>query len=233
MIPSIVNIDPHGDLLLHVKHQDCLDQLYRVSISALRSTSAFFDSLLDPTKFSEGLAVHKRRVEVVRQFNEIAAVPPLELPRVTILDIGQVPSEAIAETVFRHFLSVLHDPSSTLPSVPRIHFIAILVLIADRLGAVEPVAKYVNRHGWMRDPIKNDRHFKSGALAEVVLRQKILIGFIVRSSTSVDHYSAILIREGSSRWTTDDTDAAEESAWWHLPHGIEGQCQRCYMPVTD
>lgn len=232
MVPSVVNIDPNGDLILHVHHQDYIHQFYRVSLSVLRSTSMYFNSLLDPTKFSEGLAVHKRSIEVSEQFREdIAAAPPLELPQVNILDIGQVP-ENLSETVFRHFLGILHN-TFTNTSAPRIYLIAILVVIADRFDAVKPIAKYISRHGWMKDPTENDRHSKSGAPTEVVVRQKILIGLILRSSTLVNYYSAKLVREGSERWTLDFADPNEEVLWWHLPHGVEGKCPKRRMPVAN
>jgi hypothetical protein len=225
MAPSIVNIDPSGDLMLHVNHQDYNRQAYRVSISVLRSTSMYFDSLLDPTKFSEGLAIHHRRIELSQQYGNVAEAPPLELPRVTILDIGEIPSGPSSESVFRHFLGVLHNPSAS-SSVPRTHFVAILVLIADRFDAAQPVARYMTSRGWLKDPTKNDRHSKSDAHAEVILRQRILIGLIARSSTWLAYYSARLIREGSERWTSDSADSTPEAIWWHLPHGIEGKCWR-------
>lgn len=224
-VPSIVNIDPSGDLMLHINHPDYVSQVYRVSISILRSKSLYFDSLLDPTKFSEGLAIHNRRIELSQQYSNVTEAPPSELPRVTILDIGEIPSEPISESVFRHFLGVLHN-YSTSSSVPRTHFIAILVLIADRFDAVKPVARYMTSHGWMKDPIKVDRHSKSDVHAEIILRQRILIGLIVRSSTWLAHYSASLIREGSERWTTDSANTTSEAIWWHLPHGIEGKYGR-------
>lgn len=233
MVPSVVNIDPNGDLILHVHHQDDIHQFYRVSRSVLRSTSMYFNSLLDPTKFSEGLAVHERSIEVSKKFSEdITAAPPLELPQVSILDIGQIPLETLSESVFRHFLGILHNTSTTT-SAPRIHIIAILVVIADRFDAVKPIAKYISRHGWMKDPAENDRHFKSAAPTEVVLRQKILIGLILHSSTWVNYYSAKLVREGSERWTFDFADTAEEVIWWHLPHGVEGKRPKRSMLVVN
>jgi hypothetical protein len=217
MVPSVVNIDPNGDLILHVNHQDYINQSYRVSITVLRSTSKYFDSLLDPAKFREGRAVQERCNELSQRYSNTAAIPPAELPRVTILDLGQIPLESVSATVLQHFLRVLHN-ATTASSIPRTHFLAILVLIADRFDAVQAVAKYIKAHGWMRDPTDHDHQFK-----EVLVRQRILIGHIVRSSTWLGFYSACLIREGSRCWTPSSVDMADEAAWWHLPHGIEGQ----------
>lgn len=222
MDPGIIETDPHGDLLLHVRHRDCIDQLYRVSTSALRSRSAYFDSLLDSTKFSEGRAIHERLNEVLSRFsNDITTVPVLELPQVTISDIGQVPREKNSESAFRRFLDILHNTSTNL-AVPGLQSLAVLVVIADRFHAVKPGAQHLSCQAWLRDSIEKSRHFGSSVLGEMGLRQTILISFIIRYSPWIYHYSAILVREGSERWTSNCVDIAEEYPWWHLPYGIEG-----------
>lgn len=131
IFPAIViNIDPSGELLLQKKHDDQSIRLYQVSLISLRCTSAYFNALLDPDKFSEGAAIRTKLAELRKLHAHVTSAPVFDLPRVTVLDIGQVPQGKLSEAAFKQFLSILHTPKSSSPA-PRTHFIYTLALLAD------------------------------------------------------------------------------------------------------
>lgn len=218
---AIIEICTRGDLLLHVKHYDDIGQVYRVSVAILRKTSVYFDTLLDPHKFSEGVAVQSRLRELNRSRVDIASVPTSELPRVSISDFGQVPKAKISESAFKLFLDILHNPARSVP-VLRTHLVAILALIADRFDALGPVSSYVIDSGWKKKPSKQDRHPKSDMQIELLRRQKLLIGLFFGFQDWVYHYSSELIFQGSEKWISGLADADGEAPWWYLPNGVEG-----------
>lgn len=217
-----VDIDPRGNLVLDIHQYADIDQQYRVSISALCNSSAYFNTLLDPHRFSEGAAVHSRLTELTRIYDDSVSVPSLELPKITIQDIGQIPIGISSQTALRLFLDIIHRPLEPLPT-PRIHVIAKLVLIGDRFDATKLVSSYMVANSWLKDPAKQDKSSKATSNPEVLMRQKLLIGLIAGFAPWVYHYSATLINEGSTRWTTDAAQTKDEAPWWHLPYGVEGK----------
>ncbi|MCJ1265118.1 hypothetical protein MMC22_004993 [Lobaria immixta] len=217
---AVIDICARGDLLLHVKHYNDVGQLYRVSVAILRKASAYFDTLLNPNKFSEGAAIQSQLRELTRSHVDVASMPTSELPRVSISDFGHVPKAKISESAFKLFLDILHNVATSV-SVPRTHFIAILALIADRFDAIGPISSYVINSGWKKKPAKQDKNRKSDLQLESLRRQKLLIGLSLGFQDWVHHYSSELIYQGSEKWMSGLVDDDGEAPWWYLPNGVE------------
>lgn len=217
---AVIETCARGDLLLHAKHSD-VGQAYRVSVATLRNSSAYFDALLDPNKFSEGAAVQRQLRELSRSHVDVAFLPTSDLPRVSISDLGQVPKAKPSELAFKLFLDILHNPTVSV-SVPHLHFIAILALIADRFDATGPISLYVLNSGWKKKPAKPDKNRKSDLQIELLRRQKLLIGLLLGFQDWVYRYSSELIYQGSEKWKSALTDDDGGAPWWYLPHGVEG-----------
>ena len=223
---DIIVIDSKGDLLLHAKdYNHDSGQLYQVSVAVLRKASAYFDTLLDPAKFSEGAAVRTRLVELTKVYAEAESMPASYLPRIAISDIGQVSKERISKASFKLFLDILHHPRPPLPT-PPIHFISILALFADRFNATTPISSYILEHDWKKKLAKQDKSQKSELRLREFRRQKLLIGLILGFQDWVYQYSSELIYQGLEKGISDSTDIDEEAPWWNLPHGVEGKCSK-------
>lgn len=224
--PDTVNIDTGGDMVLQVKH-DKYTQDYRVSVAFLRKISLYFAVLLDPVKFSEGVAVQTRLIELERSHADTALVPAVDLPRVSVVisDVGEASQTNISPTAaFRTtfvFLGILHNPD-TFIQCPSIHFVSILALIADRFDAVAPISLYLKKSGRKQKLSKPTFSHKSKSQLELNRRKKLYTGIIFGFKDWVHQYSAELIYEGSEKWLSDSTEIEEEPPWLHLPYGIEG-----------
>lgn len=216
-----IEIDPRGDLLLRFRGDGTgTPSLYRVSTTALRRASTYFQVLLDPSKFSEGIAVDRRLKAIRGQHGETEAIPFLELPMIYIPDIGQVPKGVSTESAVTLFFHILHNEETPWPT-PRLSFIAILAVIADRFAAATPIASYVIQQNWKS---KIDAQKGPSSVTELRLRQQLLIGMILRFPDWVRRYSASLIVQGSEKWTAQGGGVKEEQAlWWNLPNNLEGK----------
>ncbi len=216
-----IDIDPSGDLLLRFRDDGAGTlSLYRVSTTALRRASTYFQVLLDPLKFSEGIAVDRRLKAIQRQHGKTEAIAFLELPVIYIPDIGQVPRGVSTESAVTLFFHILHDEETSWPS-PRPSFVALLAIIADRFDAATPIARYVIQRNWKSKMVAQKG---SSLMTEVRLRQQLLIGLILRFPDWVRQYSASLIVQGSAKWTAQGEEAKEEEGlWWNFPNNLEGK----------
>lgn len=228
-----VIIYPQGDLLLHVKFDDDSSTDYRVSMSALRGESDYFSTLLDSSKFSEGIAIKSRLAGFRRTRTDIASLPISELPRVTLSEVGVGPNavHSVVETAFELFLGILHSSSPSKPegSKARVRLLySFVVYFADRFAAVDAVRSYMLEHCSDVLCMKFDKVGKSSTSTskEATRRQMLYIGLILGCPDIVEHYSASLVIWGSSRWLDvheeGNTASGEELPWNPLGGGIEG-----------
>ena len=213
-----IDIDPNGDLLLQIRdHGTGTDHEYRVSISALQRASHYFNILLDPSKFSEGITVDKRLKEIC---GVEGAIPYRALPKVSLMDIGQVPQDVSTRPAVELFLHILHNEDAPWPT-PRASFVALLATIADRFAVTRPIASYVIQRKWKSKLLAQKG---SSSPSEFRVRQLLLIGLILRFPDWVRQYSAMMVVQGSEKWTAENEDIREEEAlWWNLPNGLEGE----------
>ena len=220
-IKAPIDIDPNGDLLLRLNHAGTgADYVYRVSNIALRRASPYFNVLLDPSKFSEGIAVEKRLKAVRELHGATGAIPFSKLPMIFIPDIGQVPRGTSTESAVSLFLHILHKDDTAWPA-PRLSVVALIAIIADRFAATTPIANYCIQQNWKSKLIAQKGVTSSH---EVRIRQELLIGLILRFPDWVRQYSATLVVQGSEKWR-EDCEARKESEalWWNLPNGLEGK----------
>ena len=218
---NVIDIDPSGDLLLRIRDNGAgIDHEYRVSTTALRKASHYFHVLLDPSKFSEGIAVGRRLKAIRRLHEEREAIPRTELPMISIPDIGQIPQGTSTKSVVELLLRILHDEDTPRPS-PRPLFVTLLAIIADRFAATTPVANHVIQQKWKNKLVIQK---SSSSQLEIRVRQLLLVGLILRFPDWVRQYSATLIVQGSEKWRTQCDEVQEdEPLWWNLPNGLEGE----------
>ncbi|KAL8720588.1 MAG: hypothetical protein Q9225_002577 [Loekoesia sp. 1 TL-2023] len=226
---DVVVVDPQGDLILHVKYNVDLLQRYQVSISVLRKHSSYFSALLDSSKFSEGIAVESRLADLRTRYTDMASIPAIELPRVTLSDVGVGPksSSSFVEAAFRLCLGILHGS----PSPPdggkagnRLLY-ALLIYFADMLAVIPAVSEYMIIH-WSESLFANlDPSTKRPK--ELKIRQMLYIGLSLGFAKTVTVYSTALVVWGSNRWLEvhngGSTAGEEEFPWDYLEGGVEAK----------
>ena len=232
-----VTIDVAGDLLLQIKDgTQNVSFCYRVSSTVLRRASSYFDTLLDPEKFSEGARFACQKAQLEDQYGGTSQLSPVDLPIIDIADIGPLfPTMTPNTDVVTHFFDILHRRDSFhLFSVgPSASHVALLATVADRFDAVRPVSDYIIKKGWDKDMKElnwSRMRWRKSVLKirETLWRQRILAGAILGLREWVLHYGRLLINSGSERWkagteleSTTLIDITADGPWWDLPNGIE------------
>ena len=231
MISTVV-ISTSGDVLLQI-NDSALDivRCYRCERAVLRGASEYFNVLLDPIKFSEGIAVDAKIQELAKKYNDPTSIPASDLPTVIIADIGELPKGCISiGTVIALFFWILHDSSTYWPFLraESVNLVALLSIVADRFACADTIADYIIGHR-LRITLLKDRKSATAHEKELENRQRLLAGVIFGFSDWVYQCSAALIVEGPIRQTTisldnnDKDQEGDDALWWGLPGGVEGE----------
>lgn len=223
-------IAKHGDICLKVKDpRTKLEHRYFCSRNVLRTASEYFDVLLDPVKFSEGVAIEARLQELYKQYD--GPIPSSDLPTVAVADAGELLNANVSMcSLLRLFLRIIHDPGTPWP-VSRsqsVTVVALLAVVADRFAAQGLIATYL-RQQMLDITLLKDRKPTSAYKTELGNRQRLLAGMIFGFSQWVLQCSAALVIEGPKRWTNPHSESGDEAEkndddaiWWRLPGGVEG-----------
>ena len=244
---NIIAIESEGDLLIKIDGQPGEPSFYyRVSSIVLQKASPYFDRLLDPKKFSEGVAFGAQIEKLKESYPDITTVPAAALPMIQVSDVGQIPARYPSKNVVTHFFDILHDTNSfwiMTGSLPN--HIALLAILADRFDATKPVLDYINDQGWTHAHKETKENKKESSLSsvrskEILWRQRMFAGVILGVQDWVMSYSRLLIDAGSERWkVASDTELKidDEAPWWYLPRGLEGKIvlyiQSIFSDLTD
>lgn len=231
-LPSESVITTLGDVFLVIKDpRTGFNVRYQCSRAKLRSNSEYFNVLLDPIKFSEGIAVEAKMQELIKQYANCLTIPASRLPAVAVSDVCRLPKAAyqFASTVIGLFLRILHDLTTPWPKsrLHPINIVALLAILADRLQAIRPIRGYL-RSQKVETTLLRDRRTCTAHQLEIDNRQRLVAGIIFGFPTWVRECSAALILAGSKRQVTTnlehgtDEEADEDALWWRLPNGVEG-----------
>lgn len=193
--------------------------IYRVRLETLKKQSQYFTHLLGSDVFGEGRAIK----DIFSSLNDSnlkpSEVEPSRLPRIKILDEDDATRTMGREVVFRDMLRIIHGAEHLTKPV-NIHYLSILVVMADRFDCSTPITRYVTgTFASFKYPQTLDNS------VEEVLRQKILLFYRTNQATRLAAATKELILRGSSRWVTCDEIPAFSTAWWDLPDGLEGMFQ--------
>lgn len=226
---STVVISNDGDILIQIRDPSTgVEHYYRCSRDVLRGVSGYFNVLLDPIKFSEGIAVEARLKDLRRQYYNFALVPTSELPTAIVSDVGDLPKGYMSTgIVVRLFLEILHDPSTAWPVLraESITLIALLSIVADRFACLDTIKEYLIRQG-LDTTLLKERKIATAHKIELENRQRLLAGLLFGFPDLVRRCSAALIVGGQQATSLDngeDNDWERDDAlWWSLPGGVEG-----------
>ncbi|MCJ1231988.1 hypothetical protein MMC12_008669 [Toensbergia leucococca] len=227
---TVTTIVEDGDLVLQSEgNRQGAVCLYRVSWTTLRKASAYFNVLLDPSKFSEGATVQaKLSMLPERRRDQPLSISTSALPIVKIFDLGTFPDKFSNKDIFGHFLSILHGSNSRLymPDSST-QFVALLAIVADRFASTKPIADFVLRNGLKKAHSVGLKEISKDALGvnnELWRRQRLLIGLLLGFRDWVYQYSTLMIQHGSINWETMANTGVEDKTmlWWYLPEDLEG-----------
>ena len=214
-------------VILHFKDDALgLNSKHRCSRKALREGSQYFDVLLDPAKFREGVATQERIDKLIEESNIARDVSWDELPIITISCLPRLATDTEATVkLLNIFLTVLHQsiPAWPFKRARSLDRLAQLLSIADRFSAVDSIKEYVKETWSIQLNVAGSLRPKAAANEEYC-RYQIYIGYILEYPKWVQVNSARLIVTGSRNWQMQDEDRLEQElpAWKWLPWGIEG-----------
>ncbi|KAK0741871.1 hypothetical protein B0T21DRAFT_283177 [Apiosordaria backusii] len=225
---SLLSQTPHTVLKTTVK------QGYRVQISVLKENSGYFTRLLGDTRFTEAKAVETSLQKLSLQNIKPSEADLTSLPVVEINEDDEASRTANLNTAFGDLMRILHRvPITTKPITIR--FLAVIAVLADRFNCTPLVSKWLNAVKFKFPPTTIQNQNRTGpALSkstEELLRQKILVSWLLDRPLVFQGVTRELVMYGSRRWCTlfDEEDEQSEhaytAAWWDLPSGLETELQ--------
>ncbi|KAK4142759.1 uncharacterized protein C8A04DRAFT_12952 [Dichotomopilus funicola] len=206
---------------------------YRVQLAVLKQNSKYFDNLLSDTRFSEA-----RSIEASLQQLSLRNVNPSEadaadLPVVKILEDDEATRSAGQDSAFADLLRILHRKQSTSAASAKtvnMQYLAVLAVLADRFDCIGIMSRYLSalKYKWPATQTRLARE-DGPALslaAEEMLRQKILVAWLLDQPPKLHTAARELIMYGSRRWSAsfeegDDDENTPIAAWWDLPDDLE------------
>ncbi|KAL9607318.1 MAG: hypothetical protein Q9167_007760 [Letrouitia subvulpina] len=208
-----------GDLVLHFKDEEkAINTFFRVSAERLRDRSYYFNVLLDPDKFSEGIMVRKQLTVLHQNSPDIALVPSSELPRLTIHDVGCMPGSDLVVPALRLLLEIMHsEPLSWDSDYTKCHtvnFMATVAIISDRFAATSTIGPLIRQSRWAKATWPRQGPDPPFA-RELMRRQRLLIGYRFNMNYWFSKSSAELVIGGSERWSENNEDQNSQTALVH------------------
>jgi hypothetical protein len=191
-----------------------------VRLDTLKKTSKYFELLLGSDKFAEGTGIAAAFASLRLRDIVPSEAEPQDLPRISIIDDDESTRIAGREAVFGDLLHILHgDDVAARFTIP---YLAAMAIMADQFDCTSTVARYV----------KSARRFpwpqtfgNISPATEEVLRQKILISWLLDDPVKFASATRELILRGSLRWsgTEERLDREQQATWWDLQDGLEGK----------
>jgi len=192
--------------------------LYRVRLETLRKTSKYFELLLGSDRFSEGEVI--AAIFASLRIRDIlpSEAEPQDLPRISITDDDETTRVAGREAVLTDLLRILHGGEIAMRIT--IPYLAILSVMADRFDCATTVARYIKG---TKKPPWPQTFGNMSAVTEELLRQKILISWLLDDQVKLASAARELILRGSLRWVGggEASDKEQQATWWDLQDGLE------------
>lgn len=199
---------------------------YRVNVDVLKRHSKYFYNLLSNPQFREASLITNTLAKLASMKIMAGEAIPEDLPWISIADDDEATKAAGREVAFEDMLRILHRK---LPKTarPTMSYATTIAVIADRFDCVSAVARSLNTELKFKWPVTNTKPLvdENGKItdAEQVLRQKVLVSWLLGQPMRLGNASRELIIRGSSVWGAyHDQDTAKTAAWLNLPDGLEG-----------
>ncbi|OAQ73057.1 hydroxyproline-rich glycoprotein-like protein [Pochonia chlamydosporia 170] len=200
---------------------------YRVQLDMLKKHSKYFSNLLTNPQFREAKLIAAAHADLASMKMKPSQAEPMQLPRIKITDDDEATQSAGRELVFEDMLRIIHHvPIKTTRVI--MSYVTTLALLADRFDCAAPVSKALvdMKFKW---PLTNTRPYMDelGRVTETekVLRQKILVAWLLEQPMRLHQATRELVIRGSRLWSAYGQEEDLQGAWWNLPEGIEEELQ--------
>lgn len=199
---------------------------YRVSVQSLSRHSRYFENLFSNHQFREARLIADAHAKLSLTGIKPAKADVRDLPVVTVVDDDQATEAAGRELAFEDMLSVIHEQPAR-NAKPLMSYALTMAIIADRFDCVAVVARALNHELKFKWPMTSNRPFIDDAghhtQVEQVLRQKVLVSWLLGQAMRLQQSTRELIMRGSRLWSAfHEADSRMSAAWWNLPEGLEG-----------
>ncbi|GKT57196.1 hydroxyproline-rich glycoprotein [Colletotrichum tofieldiae] len=203
---------------------------YRVKLSVLKRHSRYFENLLGNKQFSEASNVEETLARLATEKLKLAEVDPRDLPWITIVDDDEATRSIGREKVFEDLMRIMHGKQIQSTTVNMLH-VTTLAILADRFDCRSLVSRYLSIELKFKWPLTSAKAARAGTQkktldVENLLRQKILVAWLLEQPPRLHNYTRELILRGSVRWSALSLDEfSRTELWWHLPDGLERELQ--------
>ncbi|KAI1339921.1 hypothetical protein F5Y15DRAFT_59136 [Xylariaceae sp. FL0016] len=212
---------------------------FRVELGVLRKQSKYFEKLLSDVRFQEAKDIADAFAALSVKNVEPGAADAKDLPWIKIHDDDEATHYAHRDGAFADLLRILHGQAAITKQI-TMPFVTTLAVLADRFDCTVAVSKYVQtglKFKWpvtSRKPVRDETPTMSRN-NENVLRQKILVSWLLNQPVKFQSATRELIMNGSTQWSSfgaeegdEDVDGAGTSTtatWWYLQDGLEPELQ--------
>lgn len=202
---------------------------FRVNLDSLKRNSKYFTNLLSHPQFQEAKTVASTHDALKARGSNPKDVDSSELPWITIADDDEASKAAGRERAFEDLLLMIHaKPIKTAKlAMP---YVTTLAIMADRFDCTASVSRYLSSEARFKWPLTTGKPTKDehgrATEAEQLIRQKILVAWLLNQPLRLHNATRELIMRGSSLWSAFHDDAEDSMAtWWMLPEGLEHELQ--------
>ncbi|KAI1076347.1 hypothetical protein F5B20DRAFT_321776 [Whalleya microplaca] len=255
-LPEVIKIVENGDLILDVTFENSKDTLrsarraqprsargepqpalktkvrlaFRVSVSTLKSQSKYFEKLLGDMRFKEAKDIASAFSALSLKNVKPGAADEVDLPWVKIHDDDEATHYAYRDSAFGDLLRILHAKETVTKPV-TMPFVTTLAVLADRFDCTSSVSKHLTgglKFKWpvtSRKPVR-DEVARMSRNNEDVLRQKILVSWLLNQPARFQAATKEIIMNGSCRWSSfPEENDTSDATWWYLQDGLEEELQ--------
>ena len=210
---------------------------FRADLDVLRRQSKYFEKLLGDVHFKEAKDIADAFTALSLKNVRPRDADAKDLPWISIQDDDEATSYAYRDMVFADLLRILHgQDAKTAQAQITMSFVTTLAVLADRFDCANAVSKYVTTGLKFKWPVTNRGKLSNikddgGAggfsgmsrASENVLRQKILVSWLLNQPGKFQAATRELIMNGSCQWSSfgEQEDESTSATWWYLQDGLE------------
>ncbi|KAI1769700.1 hypothetical protein GGR53DRAFT_12616 [Hypoxylon sp. FL1150] len=263
-LPDVINIVEDGDLILDVTLENSKDTIrsarlaqsrlpshearpapkktirlaFRVSVKVLKGQSKYFDKLLTDSRFKEAKDISTAFAALVLKNVKPEAAEAKDLPWVKIQDDDQATQYAHRDSALSDLFRILHGKQVATKQV-TMPFVTTLAVLADRFDCAAAVSKSLAGDLKFKWPVTSRKPFRDEISVmsrnnEDVLRQKILVAWLLNQPNRFQLATKEIIMNGSCRWSSfAEEDEGSDAVWWYLQDGIEEELQFRRQCILD
>ncbi|KAH6955259.1 hypothetical protein DER45DRAFT_337400 [Fusarium avenaceum] len=198
---------------------------YRVNLAALKKHSKYFSNLLSNSQFREAKLISDIHEKLAQLKINAKEANVEDLPWIPITDDDDATKAAGRENAMEDMLNIIHQrPTKTSRGI--MSYVTTLAIVADRFDCVAAVARVLNTELKFKWPLTSNKPLRSDdgrpTETEQVLRQKILVAWLLGQAMRLQQSTREIIMRGSTLWSEfHNPDTTMTAAWWNLPDGLE------------